>query len=80
MTTHFVPSKDKRSIRLEQFEKMLGDKLSELGIAKKHMKGLVDFLRPWLKLPDSPSKGATVMTEAAATNVKGEYNKPPENL
>jgi hypothetical protein len=80
MSTHFVPSRDKRAIRLEQFEKLLEEKLKELGIAKKYCKLLSDFLRPWLKLPEAPSKGATIMTEAAATNKDGKYIKPPESV
>ena len=83
MSAHWVPPQDKRQIRMDHLEKLLAEKIAELtsvSTAKKIVKPLLEFLRPYIKLPEAATKGATIMTEAAATNKDGRYLKAPENL
>jgi len=86
MTVKYIPPRDPNEGRVERIQDAI------IGVLNSHISGrgketkikraaddIINVLRPLLKLSSSPSKGATVMTEAA-TKIEGGYRKGPSNL
>jgi len=91
MSTFYVPPADKRMVAIEHIKNQIKDAVRPFikGRGKKVIEAHLDMatsaiivaITPILKIPKGPSKGATVMTEAAAQRnpATGEFLKPPEN-
>lgn len=82
MSVHYVPPRDPNEARLEQIREaistVLQSHISGRGKDTKIKKAADDIivaLKPLLKLPAKPDKGATVMTEASSLG-----RKKPNNL
>lgn len=87
-SAHFIPPRDPNEQRLEQIKTTLADVLRPYITGRKKDEKLIEAvdksisaIRPLLKLAPEPHQGATVMTEAAAHQLKdGTYLKGPKNL
>ena len=92
MSTFYIPPADKRSIALGATRESI--KVALLPFIKgragrqkdenleKATLAVMDVITPVLRLPGTPDKGATVMTEGASTRNPStkEFVKKPENL
>lgn len=77
MSVHYVPPTDPNEVRLEQIRKKLSavleSHISGRGKETKIKKAVDEAIlaiRPLLKIAPKPSKGATMMTEAASMGRK----------
>lgn len=84
MGAHWIPPRDPNEVRLEQIRgvitEVLQSHISGRGKETKIKKAsddIITVLRPLLKLASEPTKGATVMTEAASMR---NAKKGPSNL
>lgn len=90
MTVKFIPPRDPRAARVEKARARLSETLGPFITGKNKAARLeqaisevMDVFMPLLKLPSEPSKGATVMTEAATRRPPDEgggFRKGPSNL
>lgn len=87
MTTYKIPPRNEAGIRVEQISNTLQNTLEPFFKGKNKKERLqeavnacIKSLKPMLKLPKTPDKGATTMTEGASQGQVDNYRARPKNL
>ncbi len=87
MSVHYVPPRDPNAAQVQQIKEKISQVLNKYiggrGKGTKVEKAtveMIDALGPLLKLNRGPTKGATIMTEAATRNEYGTMTKGPNNI